>query len=114
MSIQQGQERAFEDSDSQTWGGDLLITLERDFERCQLQRARNKESQRGRENKEVGIKREKKIMKNILGYLKSNAMDLVNLWKKYGFSSIPEMHTSVIVVYKNAKENGHRKSGEHN
>lgn len=53
-------------------------------------------------------------MKNILGYLKSNAMDLVNLWKKYGFSSIPEMHTSVIVVYKNAKENGHRKSGEHN
>lgn len=44
MSIQQGQERAFEDSDPQTWGGDLLTTLERDFERGQLQRARNKES----------------------------------------------------------------------
>lgn len=53
-------------------------------------------------------------MKKILGYLKSNARDLVNLWKKYGFSSILEIqcHTSVIVVYKNAKENGHRKSGD--
>lgn len=44
MSIQHGQERAFEDSDSLTWGGDLLTTLEKNFERGQLQRPRNMES----------------------------------------------------------------------
>lgn len=64
-------------------GGDLLTTWERDFEKetCHKETGIRNLREEDRRKKWLSIKREKKIMKDMQGYLKSNVRDLTNLWK---------------------------------